>query len=126
MTPASEISAQDVLCPNARTRRAFDGQIAGSFEPAGPNAWDGFRFVPADGGSLRVFPGIRVQVERTGTAFRMRAKGKVLRVAWIPDPELEGASPPGLRAAFLDRCVTGFREAGGVGAQAFLAKSLLR
>lgn len=118
------LASSDVLRPNARTRTAFDGRVVGRYERVGPNAWDGFRLQAEEGRALRVFPGLKVQLEAEGTVIRMRAMGTVVRVAWVPGEALEGASPPGLRAMFVDRCLVGFAEKKGVGATALIARNL--
>lgn len=120
------VAASDVLRTNARTSAAFDGVVIGRYVAGGPNAWDGFHLEPVAEHPIRVFPGIKVQLETAGTVIRMRARGTVVRVAWVPPPDLSGASPPGLRAAFVDRCVRGLREAAAIGAQAAIASRLLR
>jgi hypothetical protein len=113
------VEARRVFQPNARTSRAFDARITGTFRANGPNPWDTFRFVPEEGGPFRVFPGLEVQVEPQGAALRLRVKGKVRRLEWVPE-----APCADIRAAFLDGCVTGFRNRSGIGATAFIARTL--
>jgi hypothetical protein len=122
------IETRGVLKSNARTRKMFKGRIIGSFRSTGADAWDPFVFEAEDGGSIDVFAGIEVQVEDQGARFRMRAKGRVVEVVWAPTPEdgLADADPAARRAVFLERYVERFDNKGGMGAKAFIAKTLRR
>ena len=117
-----------VLKPNARTVKAFRGHIIGSFQSTGANSWDPYAFKEEDGGLIDVFPGIEVQLEDEGARFRMRAKGRVAVVVWAPAPEdgLAHADPPTRRAVLLEHYVERFGNKGGMGAKAFIAKTLGR
>lgn len=120
------IDARDVLDPNGKTRRPFRGRIVAGFRRTGPNAWDDYERVPGDGGPIEVMPGIRVQVEPTGTEFRMRRRGEVVAVAWAPtdqeQAELAGGGDP--RALFLGRHIDVFQNKPGLGAAAAIAGKL--
>ena len=120
------IDARDVLDPNGKTRRPFHGRIVARFRRTGPNAWDDYERVAGDGGPIEVMPGIRIQVEPTGTEFRMRRRGEVVAVAWAPTDqeraELAGGGDP--RALFLERHIDGFQNKPGIGAAAAIAGKL--
>ncbi|NBB71852.1 MAG: hypothetical protein GVY33_16260 [Alphaproteobacteria bacterium] len=117
-----------VLKSNGRTLKRFQGHIIGSFRSTGANAWDPFVFEAEDGGLIDVFAGIEVQVEDRGARFRMRAKGRVVEVVWAPAPAdgLADADAATRRAVFLERYVERFDNKDGMGAKAFIAKTLLR
>lgn len=122
------VDSRSVFQPNARTKRGFSGHVKGSYRRIGPNAWDDYQFVSEDGGAIDVFPGVRIHVEAEGARFRMRKGGKVIVAEWTPSPAEQAAmgtneSP---RTAFLGRCVELFKNKGGLGAAAFIAKSLGR
>ncbi|MEM8569855.1 MAG: hypothetical protein AAGG56_03005 [Pseudomonadota bacterium] len=118
------IEARMLFQANAKARIAFDGQILGKFVRNGPNPWDTYRFTDEPGGTIRVFPTLKIQIAPKGPIFRMRAQGGVLRVAWVPPEDLTGGDPAALRAAFLEHCVTGYSNAHGIGATAFIVKTL--
>ena len=122
------VESNRVLKPNARTLRSFEGQIIGSFRSTGANAWDPFAFVAEGGGPIDVFPGIEIQLEDEGARFRMRAKGRVVVVVWSPAAEdgLADADPDARRAVFVERYVERFANKGGIGAKAFIARTLGR
>jgi hypothetical protein len=101
---ARRVDARDVLDANAVTSRSFTGRVAGSYRRAGPNAWDDYVLVEEDGGTVEVLPGTHVQVEADGALFRMRRKGHVLVVSWVPGPD-EQATGPEVHALFLERCI---------------------
>lgn len=87
---------------DATTSRAFSGRVVGVFRRSGPNAWEDYVLVEADGGPVDVLAGTPIQVESEGATFRMRRRGEVVRVAWTPG-EAEGGVD--LRARFLESCV---------------------
>lgn len=126
--PKTLVDSRSVFLPNARTKRSFMGHIVGHYRRAGPNSWDDYHLVSEDGGPTNVFPSVKVQVEPTGTRFRMRKGGKVLVVEWTPEPGAQGGSndTEDPRAAFLKTCVGTFKNKGGMGATAFIAKTLNR
>lgn len=95
------VEARALFQPNAKTTVAFDGEILGRFVRNGPNPWDTYRFVPEAGEGIRVFPGINVQLAAQGPVFRMRAKGSVLSVAWVPAQDFGRPMPPPHAAHFL-------------------------
>lgn len=116
------IDARQLFQPNAQTISAFEGDILGWFIRNGPNAWDSYQFQSGSGGKIRVFPGIKVVIAPHGAVFRMRAKGRVLRVAWRPeDPDMAQQDP---RAMLLEHCVRLGNTRRGVGAAALIAKTL--
>jgi hypothetical protein len=98
------VDARDVLDADATTSRAFPGRIVGAFRRRGPNAWDDYVLVDEDGGPIEVFAETPIQVEPDGANFRMRRKGEVIRVAWIPDAGGLDAGDD-VRARFLKSCV---------------------
>jgi hypothetical protein len=122
----NRIDARDVLDPNGKTRRSFKGRIVASFRRTGPNSWDDYERVPGDGGPIEVMPGIRIHVEAEGTEFRMRRRGEVVAVAWVPTDaeQAELAGGGGARALFLDRHIAGFQNKPGIGAAAVIAGKL--
>jgi hypothetical protein len=120
------IDARDVLDPNGKTKRSFNGRIVARFRRTGPNPWDDYERIPGDGGPIEVMPGIRIQVEPEGTAFRMRRRGEVVAVAWVPT-DAEQAQLGGdddARSLFLDRHIAGFQNKPGIGAAAAIAGKL--
>ncbi len=120
------VDARDVLDANARSRRAFRARVVGYFRRTGPNRWDPYRFVAADGDEIEVLPGLKVEVEPEGAVFRIRSEGKVLRAAWLPDDDGRIVSGSELRPRFLENCVGGFRNPSGRGAKAWIARKLKR
>jgi hypothetical protein len=122
------VDSRGVFQPNARTKRSFSGHIVGHYRRAGPNSWDDYLFVSEDGGPANVFPAVKVQVEPSGARFRMRRNGTVVVMEWTPTPDeraaMGDAGDP--RATFLKRCISRFKNKGGMGAAAFIAKTLDR
>jgi hypothetical protein len=97
------VDARDVLDADATTSRAFSGHVVGVFRRSGPNSWDDYLLVDADGGPIEVFAETPIQVEADGATFRMRRRGEVVRVAWTPD---DGGGDAGDRhVRFLMSCV---------------------
>src|SRR5512143_1208146 len=101
---ARRVDARDVLDADATTSRRFSGRVVGVYRRTGPNSWDDYVLVDADGGTIEVAAGTPIQVEAVGATFRMRRKGEVVVVAWTPDG---GGTEAGadLRARFLESCV---------------------
>ncbi len=124
----TRVDSRVVFQPNARTKRSFSGRIVGSYRRAGPNAWDDYEFDSGDGGSVDVYPGVKVQIEAEDARFRMRKAGKVVVVEWTPTPAEQAAfsADQTPRAAFLNHCIGTFKNKGGMGAAAFIAKTLNR
>jgi hypothetical protein len=120
------VDARDVLDANARTTRAFRGRIVGTFERQGPNAWDPYRLRREDGGEIDVLPGLEVQLERSGPEFRMRVKGRVVRVRWTPGETGPSRTDRDLRETFLASCLEDFANAPGRGAAAVIASKLAK
>lgn len=125
---AERVDARDVMDANAWTSKAFRATILGHFRRLGPNAWDDYEFIPSDPEPIDVFPGVRIQMERGGAEFRMRRKGKVLRLRWLPqqeDLERLGTRTSNVqRTHFLANYVEGLAEAPGIGPAAYIAKKL--
>ncbi len=124
---ALRVDARDVLDPNARTRRAFQGRIVGRFRRGGPNTWDDYIYEAEDGGPIDVLPGVPVQLERRGAEFRQRRRGQVVRVAWLAPPEVlaeVGTDARALRRRFLAECVESFAEEAGQGPAAMIVRKL--
>lgn len=118
-----EIDCDSVMIANARTSCAFSARVVGHFVRKGANSWDPSEFLTEEGQEVRVFPGVKVQVEPAEGWFRMRYRGEVCMFAWQPDAaEPEGTS--GRHEAFVSSCVEPFSDAGGIGAMAFIARTL--
>lgn len=100
------LDARDVLDANATTARGFSGRVLGRYLRSGPNPWDDYVFAEEDGGRIEVFAGTHVQLEADGAVFRMRRKGEVTVVAWIPGPG-EAGEGSDLRARFVEICLRG-------------------
>ena len=98
------VDARDVLDENATTARGFSGRVRGRYRRTGPNGWDDYVLVEEDGGPIEVLAGTAVQLEAEGAVFRMRRKGEVVVVAWVPGPG-EADAGSDLRARFLARCM---------------------
>lgn len=121
------VDARDVLDADARTIRNFEGEIIGHYQRTGPNSWDDYKYVSQPEGAIKVYAGLRIQLERHGPVFRMRSKGRVVRVRWQPSADERqriGESPRALRAALLSGYVAPFDEAAGLGAAAVIASKL--
>lgn len=121
------VDARDVLDPNARTRAPFDARIVGHWERLGPDAWDPYALVASEGGPVRVFAGVEVQLEPVETAFRMRLRGRVVQVAWSPGAE-EAADIASLRtdtrSYFVSRLLEGYASPPALGVAAVVARKL--
>ncbi len=123
------IDARDVLDVNAVTRDALRARITGRFERTGPNRWDDFRLVLEDGEAVDVFASVKIQLEDFGTEFRMRWKGQVVLLDWVPTAEdldsLDRDTPKNRRGLLLEHYVGSFDEAPGIGAAAVIASKLM-
>ena len=124
------VDARDVLDANARTRRGFGGRIVGYYRRVGPNRWDDYEYVKDDQGPIDVNPGLRVQLEPRGVTFRMRSRGKVIVVQWVPD-QAARAKPKGktrrqLRELFVAEYLSGYANRRGLGGAAVIARKLGR
>jgi hypothetical protein len=102
---ARRVDARDVLDADATTSRAFTGRVLGVYRRRGPNAWDDYLLDETDGGPIEVLAGTPVQVEDEGAVVRLRRRGEVTVVAWVPDPS-EVDEGTDLRAAFVGRCLS--------------------
>ena len=122
------VDSRDVLDPNGRTSSPFGGQIVGYYRRMGPNAWDDYELIRAEGDPIRVLAGLKIQLEKRGPVFRMRTQGRVVRVKWQPtDAQLRdvaGSSPKELRRAFIAHHVADFNEDLGRGVTAGVASQL--
>ena len=120
------IDARNVLDPNAKTKRSFKGHVVGRFERTGPNSWDDYQVVAEDGGPVDVFPSVKIHIEPRGAKFRMRSRGEVVLVQWVPSEDERAAlgEDANLRAAFLETCVDAFGHKAGMGVTAYIAKTL--
>ena len=98
------VDARDVLDADATTRRTVSGRVVGVFRRSGPNSWDDYVLVDEDGGLIEVFAETPIQVEASGSTFRMRRKGEVIRVTWTPE-DGAGETADELHARFLASCV---------------------
>ena len=119
------VESRQVFNPNGKTLRTFEGRILGAFRRAGPNPWDPYHLVPQDGPVVEVLPGVKVQIEEQGIRFRMRVRGAVHVIEWQPPEEaLQGPEAQDLRAFFLASYVQPFQHKAGIGAAAFIARTL--
>lgn len=120
------VCSRMVLVPNGKTKRNFPGRIIGHFRRVGPNPWDDYLFVSEPGGPIDVSPGIKVQIEPSEPRIRMRMRGKVVVVEWVPtDADQADMGEAGdLRTALLDNYVEHFGNKAGIGVVAFVAKTL--
>lgn len=120
------VESSRVMRANARTARPFRGHVVGTFERAGPNPWDPYGLVSRDGPTVEVPPGLEIQVEDCGVRFRVRARGAVHVVEWRPSEDEAAATDADrtLRQRFFETCVTRFEVKRGIGAAAFIAKTL--
>jgi hypothetical protein len=125
---ARVFDTRSVLKPNARTKAQFAGHVIGHFRRTGPNAWDDYELVPHEGDPIDVYPSVEVQVEPERSRFRMRARGQVLMVQWVPgdDDRRDIDSGADVHALFRERCVEEFRNQKGIGVAAFVARTLRR
>ena len=77
----------------ARSERAHEGplrgHIVGHYRATGPNAWDDFEYVEAEGDTIEVLAGLNVQAEPPLPRVRLRRRGQVHVVEWRPTPEDE-------------------------------------
>lgn len=122
---AGPVDSDRQMVANARTSRAFSARVVGRFKPLGPNAWDPAEFVAEQGAVIRIFPGVRVQVEAACCWFRMRYRGGVSVFEGMPDvSQALDADPSAQHEAFVAAVMSGFRNARGIGATAFIARSL--
>ncbi len=118
------VDARDVLDPNAKTARTLSARIVGHFVHCGPDAWDDYIFEPlAAGEPIAVMADVPVQTEGEGACFRMRRRGEVVRLEWLP---AEGELPDvaDRQAAFATTCVRPWGEDPGRGAAAVIAEKL--
>jgi hypothetical protein len=118
------VKASDVLDPNAIVRLGFRATVLGYFRRVGPNRWDDYVLVE-DQGEIDVLAGVRVQLEGRGSELRIRSRGRVLRVR----PIQSGGSkltPRQRRDRFVVQHLDSFDESPGLGAAAFVAKTLIR
>ncbi len=121
------VDSRDVLDPNALTKATFRGHVVGHYRPTGPNAWDDFEYVEAEGGVIEVLPGLNVQVEPPLPRIRLRRHGRVPVVEWRPTPEDEverKRSRLGLFAFFARRHLEDYSSPLGWGLAAVIQKKL--
>jgi hypothetical protein len=121
------VDSRDVLDPNARTKAPFRGQIVGHYRPTGPNAWDAYEYVEADGGTIEVLADLKVQVDPPFPRVRLRRRGRVQVVEWRPTPEDEAERKQTRLDAFgffAGRYLQDYASPPGVGLAALLHKKL--
>ena len=99
------VDSRDVLDADATTSRAFRGRVVAAYRRTGPNTWDPYHRVTEDGGEIQVLPFMPIHLEKEDARFRMRRRGEVVVVAWLPEPG-EVAADEDLHARFLDVCVS--------------------
>lgn len=122
------IESRDVLDPNAQVRCAFTGKIIGCFKRTGPNSWDPYTLETIDGDVITVLAGVKVYVDPSGPFIRMRRKGNVVVVAWVPakDDVQSPLASAELRQIFVSRFLTPFANEPGFGPAAGIAHKLSR
>jgi hypothetical protein len=120
------VDARDVLDANATTKRAFQSEIVGRFQRVGPNTWDDYQLLPVEPEPLELGPGLQVQLERSGAELRVRLRGTVHRVRWVPSEDDQRALDDGAdaRAYFGANYLNTYADAPGIGAAAFIVKTL--
>jgi hypothetical protein len=120
------VDARDVLDPNASVSHAFDARPIGCFRRRGPNAWDDYELAPVTGETVRVLPGIEIQLETAGAAFRMRRAGEVVVLEWIPSAEerAQCGNATSTRQRFFDTYLKGYASPPGYGLAAVISKKL--
>jgi len=121
------IDSRDVLDPNGRTKRGLAGRVVGRYRRLGPNAWDDYELLRAEGESLRVAAGVKIQVEESGARFRLRRRGEVLLVEWTPsedDRAAMSAAGQELQRAFIEACVEDYASPPPLGLAAVIAEKL--
>jgi hypothetical protein len=115
---------------NAMTKRAFSATLLGHFRRTGPNRWDDFEWIGDPPEPLEVAAGVAVQLEPSGTDVRLRRRGQVIRVRWVPEAAeraaLDAATPEEHRAHFLERYLELVAAPAGIGGAAFVAAKLSR
>ncbi len=103
--PVPRLDARDVL--DACTSGAALGRVLGGIvEPA--RSVGRLGLVEEHGGPIEVFAGTPVQLENEGAVFRMRHKGEVLVVAWVPAPGEADGAPTCARSSWS--CCSGARR----------------
>lgn len=124
----NRVAARNVFRPNGKTRRSFTARVVGRYTPVGANSWDDYELVAEEGETIAVFPTVRIQLEPTGARFRMRRRGAVVVAEWLPTPEetRDFGDAAHRRAAFIKDYVTSAASKPGLGASAFIAKTLNR
>lgn len=122
------VDARDVLDPTGKTKAPFRAKVIGHYKRMGPNSWDDYRFVGKEGDTIDVRPELKIQMEQFGLAFRLRYKGKVVRLEWQPSEEdvsrCGGNDQSNLRTFFFAQYVQDFAEAGPRNAAALIANKL--
>ena len=118
-----QVDSREVMQTNAKTASTFPARVVGKYQRVGPNSWDPYKLVAEDGRSVEVPPGLEIQVEDYGARFRVRARGAVHVLEWQP-AEGETSDEAEQRAIFLKSCVSSFKHKAGIGAAAFIAKTL--
>ncbi len=121
------VDARDVLDPNARTSCAFRARTRGYFRRMGPNRWDDYELVPVEENQvIEVLPGLKIQLEAEGVAFRMRYEDQVVQVEWLPadDDQIAESNADQRRTRFVEQFIESFDEAQGRGAAGVIAVKL--
>ena len=88
------VDTRNVFKANAIVRRSFVGRIIGRYRRLGPNPWDDYAYQALPGGTITVLPGLKVQVERSGSAMRMRHRGQVVVVEFHTGEGVGGKTGP--------------------------------
>lgn len=123
------VKSSDVLDVTHTLSSAMTGQVVGYFRRLGPNSYDDYGFVAEPSESLELLPNVPVMLERRGPEVRVRSRGRVVRVRFVPTADDhavlgDNPSPQALRAYFVERFLSGGGEDGPLGASALIAKKL--
>ncbi len=101
------VDARDVLDADAVTHAPLRARVVARFRRVGPNTWDPYeRIEVSDCPELEVHAETPIQLEPAGARFRIRRRGEVLVVEWLPtEDERRGLATGAEREAFLRACV---------------------
>ncbi len=122
-----KVRSQQVLVATHTTKSSLTGTILGYFRRLGPNPWDDYRFVKDEGAMLQLLPGVPVMLEPNGAVFRVRSRGRVVRVRYQP-PQVTSDARSGsrshARAALLEQLLTPISAPTLLGGAGAIAKKL--
>jgi hypothetical protein len=123
------IKSSDVLDVTHHTVSTMRGRVVGYFRRLGPNSWDDYGFVAEPGEDIELVPGVPVMLESRGAELRVRSKGHVVRVRFVPSevdrPQLpEDASNVQLRRYLAEQVLGVVGEESTLGVSGVIAKKL--